>query len=51
MTVGELVEELRNVDQSLHVVTANDFQGIMLVPSYLLRGNDREFRTVPTRQG
>jgi hypothetical protein len=50
MTVADLITELEKMDQSLYVVTADDFPGIMLVPLYLLRRNDREVQAVPIRQ-
>lgn len=50
MTVADLITELEKMDQSLYVVTADDFPGIMLVPLYLLRRNDREVQAVPVRQ-
>jgi hypothetical protein len=50
MTVEGLIAELEKVDQTLYVVTADDFPGIMLVPLHLLRRNDREVQAVPIRQ-
>lgn len=50
MTVVDLIKELKNVDQGLHVVTADDFPGIMLVPRHLLRAKDLEVQVIHVRQ-